>query len=60
MNKKFKNTGNESGEITVQVFETKVSFHIEPGAKFNVETNESSDIVFSSSNMDFNLVIESV
>ncbi|MDN3617508.1 hypothetical protein ACFFUS_06015 [Vibrio gallaecicus] len=58
MNKKFKNTGSESGEITVQVSQAKVSFHIEPGAEFIVETHENSDIVFSSSDTNRNLVIE--
>ncbi|MDN3617417.1 hypothetical protein ACFFUS_22190 [Vibrio gallaecicus] len=60
MNKKFKNTGSESGEITVQVSQAKVSFYIEPGAEFIVETHENSDIVFSSSNTNHNLVIEPV
>lgn len=60
MKKTFKNVSAESGEITVQLDQTKLSFHVESGAEFTVEANEGSDVVFSSPNSDSNLVIEAV
>lgn len=60
MKKTFKNVSAESGEITVQLDQNKLSFHVESGAEFTLETSEGSDVVFSSTNPDVNLVIESV
>ena len=60
MNKKFKNVSEESGEITVQVAQTKLSFYVASGAEFMVEVTDNADIVLSSTKMDSNLVIESV
>ncbi|UTZ41545.1 hypothetical protein [Vibrio campbellii] len=60
MNKKFKNVSEESGEITVQVAQTKLSFYVASGAEFTVEVTDNADIVLSSTKMDSNLVIESV
>ena len=60
MKKTFRNASAESGEITVQLDQTKLSFHVEPSAEFTVEANEGSDVVFSSPNPNSNLVIEAV
>ena len=60
MNKKFKNVSEESGEITVQVAQAKLIFHVASGAEFTVEVADNADIVLSSTKMDSNLVIELV
>tara|TARA_Y100001956_G_scaffold78795_1_gene91028 strand:+ start:446 stop:628 length:183 start_codon:yes stop_codon:yes gene_type:complete len=60
MKKTFKNVSPESGEITVQLDQAKLSFHVESGAEFTLESNEGADVVFSSTSPDVNLVIEPV
>jgi hypothetical protein len=60
VNKKFRNVSDESGEITVQVAQTKLSFYVASGAEFTVEANDNADIVFSNTKTDGNLVIQPV
>ncbi|MEZ9059175.1 hypothetical protein [Vibrio pelagius] len=60
MKKTFKNVSPESGEITVQLNQAKLSFHVESGAEFTLESREGTDVVFSSASQDANLVIEAV
>ncbi|WP_261883829.1 hypothetical protein [Vibrio pelagius] len=60
MKKTFKNVSSESGEITVQFNQAKLSFHVESGAEFTLESSERTDVVFSSTSPDVNLVIEPV
>ena len=60
MKKTFKNVSPESGEITVQLERAKLSFHVESGAEFTLESNEGADVVFSSASPDVNPVIEPV
>ena len=60
MKKTFKNVSSESGEITVQLNQAKLSFHVESGAEFTLESSEGVEVVFSSSSQDANLVIEPV
>ncbi|MDF2156206.1 hypothetical protein [Vibrio sp. CAU 1672] len=60
MSKKFKNVSTDSGDLTVKVNHTVITFHLEPGAEFSIETGENSDIEFSSSNSEKQLVIEPV
>ncbi|WP_191907548.1 hypothetical protein [Vibrio fortis] len=40
MKKTFKNVSPESGEITVQLDQAKLSFHVESGAEFTLESSE--------------------
>lgn len=60
MKKTFKNVSPESGEITVQLDQAKLSFYVESGAEFTLESSECADVVFSSTSSDVNLVIEPV
>jgi|TARA_Y100001960_G_C14099180_1_gene552040 hypothetical protein len=60
MRKKFRNTSLESGQLIVQVAQSKLSFYVESGAEFYVETDENADIQFSSPDADTPLIIEPV
>lgn len=60
MSKKFKNVSTDSGELTVRVNHTVVTFHLASGAEFSIEADENSDIEFYSSNPETMLVIEPV
>ena len=60
MKKTFKNVSSESGEITVQLNQAKLSFHVESGAEFTLESSEGVEVAFSSTSQDANLVIEPV
>ena len=60
MKKTFKNVSSESGEITVQLNQAKLSFHVESGAEFTLESSEGVEVAFSSASQDANLVIEPV
>ncbi|GAB3535913.1 MULTISPECIES: hypothetical protein [Photobacterium] len=48
--KKFKNIGNVSGDILVNIDGVTIVFFVDKGAEFSIDANDDAKIVFSSTN----------